>query len=531
MKNKLKTRNPVGWGYTEEKITPKEKEAVLKNMQATFPKLTFEENPTLDAKQIPLNKCRTDIPYSLANFVSNTHEIRLLHAVGRSFRDLAKLREVRPLVAPDVVAAPTSRAELIRLLEWAAKNNFAVIPFGGGSSVVGGVNPEGMDAFNAIVTVDMQQMNRVLSVSKNELVVHAEAGILGPDLDAALRPYKMHTRYFPQSFHHSTLGGWIATRGAGHNSTVHQKIEERIESVAGVLADGREHETRPLPATSVLIDPKSYWTGSEGMLGFITDARLRVYPLPEYRGFRALSFSSFSAALEAARHIAQSEIFPVQLRVLDEDENAQTARLAGVAPTNEALLILGDESLYPIVETRLNLAANIATQCGGRKNESASRLLREWVRMFFRQPYLRDMLIDYSIIVDTFETAVVWDKALEFHSYVKSATQDALQGLCGGGHVGCRVTHVYSDGLCLYYSFYGLGKKGALGEIWSKIKHRASEEIIRRGGTISHHHAMGRDHRTYAHDEFSCIHRETLVGLKKSLDPKGIMNPGLCVAP
>ncbi|HRP69472.1 MAG TPA: FAD-binding oxidoreductase [Turneriella sp.] len=531
MKQKTQTRNPVGWGYIEEAITPREKEAVLKNFHILFPKGQFVQNTPLTANQITLTPTRIEVNPTLAHIVSIAQESRLLHAVGRSFRDLAKLREVHPLKASDAVATPTTQEDLLRVLEWASQKNFAVIPFGGGSSVVGGVNPEGMDTFNGVITVDLQSMNRVLDVNRTELVVHAEAGILGPALDAALKLHKMHTRYSPQSFHHSTLGGWIATRGAGHNATVYQKIETRVQSVEGVLANGRTFTTRPLSATSVSIDPQSYWTGSEGMLGFITAARLRVYPLPEHRAFRAFAFPTFAHALDTARHIAQSELFPVQVRVLDEDENAQTARLAGVEATGEALLILGDESTLPIVEMRLDAVGKIALECAGKKSEGASRLLREWVRMFFRQPYLRDMLIDHNVIVDTFETSITWAKALEFHSRVKAVAKEALIHECGAGHVGCRVTHIYSDGLCLYYSFYGLGKRGALTKAWQRIKHRVSAEVIAAGGTISHHHAMGRDHRAYAHDEFSKAHRSALHDLKKSLDPQGIMNPGLCVSP
>jgi len=522
-----KTRNAVGWGYIEEAINTKEVAAVEANFASLFAAGSAQKSTPLVADAIALTPSRVAVPAALADFIGSSHHERLLHAVGRSFRDLVKLRERAPLAAPDAVATPANRDELLRTLEWAAQHNYAIIPFGGGSSVVGGVNPEGIDTYPATITVDMQKMNRVHSVSRNELVVHADAGILGPDLDAALKAHKMHTRYSPQSFHHSTLGGWIATRGAGHNSTVHQKIEDRVVAVSGILADGREFSTRPLPATSVAIDPRSYWAGSEGVLGFITEARLRVYPLPEYRGFRAFSFSSFMHALDAARAIAQSEIFPVQLRILDEDENAQTARLAGVNPTNRALLILGDESTLPVVDARLDIVAKLATQYGGVRDENASRLLREWVRMFFRQPYLRDYLLQYSIIVDTFETAIGWDKSATFYRAIKTITQDAVAKICGKGHVGCRVTHAYSDGLCLYFSFYGPGRHGQLTEDWWRIKNAVSEAVVREGGTISHHHAMGRDHKPFARKEFSDVHVAAVRDLKHSLDPKGLMNPGV----
>lgn len=524
---KTLTRNAVGWGYVENAITQKEKDTILKNFAEVL-NIENLRNPTiLTAENIILTPARVEVPPNLNHVVTQTHHERLLHAVGRSFRDLAKLRETKPLVAPDAVACPQDLTDLQRVLEWAYKNKYALIPFGGGSSVVGGVNPEHMDNFEGVISVDLQGMQRVLSVSTTERVVHAEAGILGPALDLALKPYKMHTRYSPQSFHHSTLGGWVVTRGAGHNSTVFQKIEDRVQAVAGILADGRRFETRPLPATSIGIDPLSYWAGSEGILGFLTDVRLRVYALPEHRGFRALEFPTFQQALNAAREIAQSEIFPIQLRILDEAENVQTARLAGLDATNKALLILGDESTLPWVETRLEMCVSIAKKYGGITNKNSSRLLREWVRLFFRQPYIRDFLMEHHTVVDTFETAIPWEKAHAFYRQVQQATIDALQKNCEKGHVGCRVTHVYSDGPCLYFSFYGPGQKGRLTEQWGAIKDAASEAVVTGGGTMSHHHAMGRDHAHFAKRELSEVHRKAIVDLKHSLDPKGIMNPGL----
>lgn len=525
-----KTRNPVGWGYQEDAATTKECDKVLASLSEQFDLKRFDKSDALAAENIQLSPSRIVAPEKLRSLVSLSHEARLLHAVGRSFRDLAKLRESIPLTAPDAVATPQTHEDLERVLEWAYANDYAIIPFGGGSSVVGGVNPEGMESFPAVISVDMQGMNRVLSVSKSERIVHAEAGILGPDLDAALRPQGLHTRYSPQSFHHSTLGGWIATRGAGHNSTVHQKIEERVQAVSGILCDGRTFSTRPLPATSVAIDPKSYWTGSEGMLGFITSARLRVYPLPEHRGFRGIAFPTFVQALEAAREIVQTDLFPVQLRILDEDENIQTARLAGVHPHRRALLILGDESTLPVVEERLELFSRIAAQHGGIRDESASRLLREWVRLFFRQPYIRDFLLQWNMVVDTFETAIPWNSSAEFYRAIKDITRQTLEDTLGAGHVGCRVTHAYSDGVCLYFSFYGPGSRDKLLQQWGRIKHAVSEAVVREGGTISHHHAMGRDHSAYAKQEFPHIHVSAIRDLKRSLDPKGLMNPGLWIS-
>lgn len=522
-----KTRNPVGWGYLEEDLSAKERAHLLTSMQDLFQAAALSERPRPAPADVALRPTRVRVPGALDGLVTTNQQERLLRAVGRSFCDLARLREAPVLPAPDAVATPGNDEELRRVIEWAGESGLALIPFGGGSSVVGGINPDGTDGYPAVVTVDLQRMSEVIEVNTRDRVVHAQAGILGPDLDLALREHGLVTRHMPQSFHHSTLGGWVATRGAGHNSTVHTHIESRVQSIAGLLSDGRSFSTRPLPATSVAIDPRSYWIGSEGMLGFITAVRLRVYETPRHRAFRGLAFESFEKAMEAARLIAQSDLFPVQLRVLDPGENENTMILAGRQGPRQALMILADESVHPVVEQKLSTLTEIARAAGGRLDESASKTLRDWIRFFFRQPYMRDHLLDWGVVADTFETSIPWSRLPDFYNEVREATIQALKRVCGGGRVGCRITHAYPDGACLYFSFYGPGKHGSLSTQWTDIRNAASEAIIAGGGTISHHHAMGRDHRPWARREFPEIHRSAIRDLKRSLDPKGLMNPGL----
>ncbi len=522
-----RTRNPVGWGYIEEDLSEEERAHLGASMSRLFDPSGLAHQARPAAAQVKLTPSRFAPPPELRSLVSDAHEDRLLRAVGRSFHDLARLREGGPVRAPDVVATPSTLDELARVLEWAHENSLAVIPFGGGSSVVGGINPDGTDGFPGVVTVDLQRMNAVIEVNERERVVHAQAGILGPDLDEALRPARLVARHVPQSYHHSTLGGWVATRGAGHNSTVHQHIEERVQSIEGMLADGRTFTTRPLPGTSVAVDPRSYWIGSEGMLGFITAVRLRVYPSPRYRAFRGIAFADFESALEATRRIAQSDLFPTQLRVLDPDEYENTMVLGGRAVPRQALLILADESNLPVVEERLNVLTEIAFDAGGRLDPEASRTVRDWIRFFFRQPYMRDFLLDWGVVADTFETSIPWSRVPDFYHEVKAAAQEAVQKVCGGGRVGCRVTHAYPDGTSLYFSFYGPGRHGSLCSQWTDIRAAGNEAILRGGGTISHHHAMGRDHKPWARREFPDIHRGAIRELRRSLDPRGQMNPGL----
>ena len=522
-----KTRNPTGWGYLENDISPLEQERLKGSIKEMFSANGLESRPRPRAVDVTLSESRIKPPSALGDIVTIAQDERVLRCLGRSFYDLARLREEPVIPAPDAVACPANIEELTRVIEWAGKHNYALIPFGGGSSVVGGINVGGMEEHRAVITVDLQKMNKVLEVSERERVVHAEAGILGPALDAALKPAGLVARHMPQSYHHSSLGGWVATRGAGHNSILHAKIEDRVQAIEGILADGEIFATRPLPATSVAIDPRSYWLGSEGILGFITSVRLRVYPVPRHRAFRGIAFDTFEQALEATRIVAQSDLFPVQLRVLDPDEYQNTLMLAGRAGKRQALMILADESTLPIVEDKLKLLSEMALSAGGRIDEDASQVLRDWIRFFFKQPYMRDHFLDWGMVADTFETSIPYGKIPDFYHQVRDAAIKAVTAVCGAGRIGCRVTHAYPDGVCLYYSFYGPGRHGSLASQWSDIRERVNDALIAAGGTISHHHAMGRDHKKWAAREFPAIHRRAIRKLKNELDPKKQMNPGL----
>ena len=240
-----------------------------------------------------------------------------------------------------------------------------------------------------------------------------------------------------------------------------------------------------------------------------------------------LGDDGFEAALEATRLVAQSDLYPVQVRVLDPDEYANTMILAGREGKKQALMILADESTLPVVEDKLNMLTELAQDAGGKLDADASKVLRDWIRFFFKQPYMRDHLLDYGLVADTFETSIPYSKVNEFYHTVKDAAVKAVNAACGSGRVGCRVTHAYPDGVCLYYSFYGPGKHGSLHSQWQDIRNAGNEALINAGGTISHHHAMGRDHKPWAKKEYPAIHRRAVRELKKALDPKGQMNPGL----
>jgi alkyldihydroxyacetonephosphate synthase len=319
----------------------------------------------------------------------------------------------------------------------------------------------------------------------------------------------------------------VATRGAGHFSTLMAKIEDRVQALSATLPDGRRVETRPLPASSVAIDPNRLWCGSEGTLGVITDVRLRCVRLPTEKKSAGIRFKTFEAALDCARNLLQSGIYPTQLRILDPYEHMLSATFSGKAATG-ALMVLGFESAGAPVGALFDKTVEIARGLGGElKDDGGKEAVGDWRNTFFRQPYLRDALLDYGVISDTFETAVPWSKVPQFYRAVREATVQALVKTCGSGMVGCRSTHSYTDGCSLYFAFFGPGRRGALVEQWQQIKNAASDAVIANGGTISHHHAMGRDHKRWAGEEIPAAFQAAIGAAKLELDPKGILNPGL----
>ena len=521
------TPNPLGWGYVEQALTDRERKTLLATIGSVFDRSKLLNSPPPSADSIQLPAVRVSPPDPLRGLTSSSQHDRLLHSVGRSFRDLASLRTGRLKVAADLVARPGSLQELEAVLAWADKDGIAVIPYGGGTSVVGGVTPEGTERFNGCISLDLQKLNRVLEINPVDRVVHAEAGILGPDLDAALRPHGLTVRHYPQSYYHATMGGWIAARGAGHFSTLHAKIEDRVEALDVMLPDGRHARTRPLPASSVGPDPNRLWCGSEGALGVITSARLRVLPVPAVNQSAGIGFKTFEQALQAGREIVQAGLWPSQLRILDPFEHMMSSLLAGRAASG-ALMIVGFESASMPVDHLVAKAVEIAKSHGGSPRESGKEGgTQAWRDAFFRQPYIRDALLDLGIIGDTFETAIPWSRLPDFYHSVRQATLDAVIRVCGTGGVNCRTTHAYPDGTSLYFSFYAQGRAGALVEQYDEIKAAATDAVIAGGGTSSHHHAMGRDHKRWAKMEIPAPFRAAIRGAKRELDPKGILNPGL----
>jgi alkyldihydroxyacetonephosphate synthase len=458
-------------------------------------------------------------------FSTDPHE-RAAHTYGRSFRDLVRAFRRDYAHAPDLVAFPRGEGELVSVLEWCSDAGVAAIPFGGGSSVVGGVEPDVGDGYRGAVSVDLRHLQGVLEVDLTSRAARIAAGTLGPALEAQLKPHGLTLRHFPQSFEWSTLGGWIATRSGGHFATLHTHIDEFVEAIRVVTPRG-VLQTRRLPASGAGPSAERLFCGSEGTLGVITEAWMRVQPRPRFRAGASVSFADFADGVEAAREVAQSGLHPANCRLLGHDE----ALLSGSGDGSRSILVLGFESADHEPGPWLARALEICASHGGEVTSEKSDPAAAWRATFLRGPHLRDGMVQLGLVSETFETAVTWDRFWELHEGVLAATRQAALRECGGGVVTCRFTYVYPDGPAPYYSVFAPGRPGQELQQWDEIKRAASEAIEALGGTITHHHAVGRDHRRWYLHEVPQLFAGALRGAKAELDPAGIMNPGVLLQP
>lgn len=512
-----------GWGYEGDGLKPDEKERLLSFYAGLFDISPRTWSPP-NENEVALRGSRLQAPESLQAFMTDQPYERLLRTYGKSFPESVKIAAGHFHNAPDLVAKPTSEADVQAILDWASEIGAAVIPFGGGSSVVGGVEPAVGDGFSGTVSLDLKGLNQLLEVDEVSRAARFQAGIMGPDLENALRPYDLTLRHFPQSFEVSTLGGWIATRSGGHFATLHTHIDDLVESLRSITPAGVV-ETRRLPGSGAGPSPDRLMIGAEGALGVITEAWVRVQDRPIHKAGAAIGFGDFKKAAEAIRAIAQAGLHPSNLRLIDANE----ARVNGVNDGSEALVVLGFESSDHPLDAWLERALSLVRDHGGHVHDDLAAANR-WRTAFIRMPYNREILTPLDIINDTFETAITWDRFSAFHDQVKIATEQAIVDVTGiSGLVTCRFTHIYPDGPAPYFSFHAKGRNDALLEQWAEIKKRASDAIISAGGTITHHHAVGRDHMPWYQKQRPSLFGHALAATKRTLDPQGIMNPGVIV--
>ncbi len=532
MRASSRRRKHWGWGFEDQQPPPDQVDAAgaAAREHLGFGPAEVERPVSLD--EVELRPSRLDPPASLAHLCATDAYARASHSYGKSYRDIVRAFRGHFDSPPDVVAHPADEADLERVLAWCAEAGAAAIPYGGGTSVVGGVEPPGD---RPSVTLDLGALDRVLEVDPASRAARIQAGATGPALEEQLREHGLTLRHFPQSFEYSTLGGWIATRAGGHYATLHTHIEDFVESVRALTPRGL-WESRRLPGSGAGPSPDRMLIGSEGILGVITEAWMRVQDAPRFKESAAVKFDSFESGAQAVRALAQSGLHPSNCRLLDGDE----AALTGAAPDGKALLVLGFESADHELGPWMARALEICEDHGGRTDERAARAEAggradgaprdpaesAWRDAFLQAPYLRDTLIAAGVFVETFETAVTWDG---FDALVNGVRDGAREALGGDGKVTCRLTHVYPDGAAPYFTVLAPARRGEELEQWTEVKAAVSETILAAGGTITHHHAVGRDHRPWYDRQRPDPFAEALRAAKAAVDPAGILNRGVLI--
>jgi alkyldihydroxyacetonephosphate synthase len=518
-----------GWGVEEADISLQEKSDVAKRMEKLFSLGGLRVTPPPRLEEVDLPNSRIKPPGSLSPIFSIEPFERAAHTYGKGFPDIVRAYQRDFSIAPDLVAFPGTEQDIVDVLDWCSSEGVAVIPYGGGSSVVKGTEPDVGKAYKGVATIDMRRLGQVLEVDSISRAAHIQAGIFGPALEDGLRPHGLTLRHFPQSFEYSTLGGWIATRSGGHFATLYTHIDDFVESLRIVTPTGII-ETRRLPGSGAGPSPDRFFIGSEGAMGIITSAWMRLQHRPKFRENAALTFRDFLSASEAVRAISQAGLYPSNIRILDADE----AWFNGVADGSVAVMVLGFESADHALDAWIKRALECCQDHGGTvpdREEDRSGMVKAWRDAFIRMPYVWEALIAMGMITETYESAITWDRFPEFHETVMSEAKRAMQRICGGGFVSCRFTYAYPDGPAPYYSITAPGKNGSLLEMGKELKSAISETFIRLGGTITHHHAVGRYHKEWYLRQRPEGFGRVLESAKRVLDPSGILNPGVLLDP
>jgi alkyldihydroxyacetonephosphate synthase len=524
----MRRRKWWGWGYEDDGVDETAFAGLLRALGRSLgdPDLRPTEVPPVDG--IELRPPRFSLPTEFADFVTDARLDRLAHAYGKAYIDL--VRAIRGDVPnpPDYVAYPRNEQDISDLMRFCEGQPVAITPYGGGTSVVGGVEPTDTRRFRGTITLDLRRLGRLLQVDARSRVAHVEAGVLGPALEAGLKPNGLTLRHFPQSFEFSSVGGWIATRAAGHYATGPTHIDDLVAGVR-LLSPRGVIETVPRGYAGGGPGPERLVLGSEGALGVVTEAWLRLHPLPDHRASDQIRFEDPAAGIEAVRAIVQSGLEPANCRLVSPLESA----LTGLGDGRTADLLIAFESADHPVDQLLDRAHEICAEHGGIWDvadgpaRETGRGPDRWRSWFLQAPYLRDRLALRGLIVETFETASTWTAFSVLHDDLLDAVQGAVDRECGRGIVTWRLTHAYPEGVAPYYTVVAVGEPGHELEQWAAIKLAASNVIEASGGTVTHHHAVGRTHLPWYERERGPLFLEAMASAKRSLDPAGIMNPGV----
>jgi alkyldihydroxyacetonephosphate synthase len=524
-------RSLWGWGLAADEPTDERRRrlaATLARGYGVEPRV----EPPVSIDDVELRPPRIEVPAPLAPACTSDPWERAQHTYGMAFTDRLRAFRGQFDVPPDVVAYPADDADLEAVLDWCDSAGHVVVPYGGGSSVVWGVNPPADAA--GVVTVDLTAMDRVLEIDRESRAARIQAGALGPAVEDQLRPHGLTLRHFPQSFEWSTVGGWIATRSGGHYATNQTHIDDFVESVRMLTPSGW-WESRRLPGSGAGPSPDRLVLGSEGTLGIVSEAWLRLQRRPTFRATAGIRFPSWEAGWRAVQTIVQAKLWPANLRILDPVEAQRGAGLDG----KTALVLVGFESAEVSQRANIDTAVAMARAHGGEVGDDGvtvtdaeSSAGRSGSVGAWRDSFVGfdvNTMTGLGLVVDTFETAVTWDRWPDFDATVRDAVGRALEEVCGGGLLSCRFTHVYTDGPAPYYTFAGMGTQGSEERQWAELKEAASEAVVSAGGTITHHHAVGRMHRPDYDRQRPDLFAAALRAAKHAVDPHGLLNPGVLI--
>lgn len=530
------------WGWGDPQHPPMLQEGVLADLRARLGVLAAPQPPVaLEHVRLPEAALRAGQIDELERVLGpgglrSDRAARVAHAAGRGYMDLVRLRDGRPDGAPDAVAHVRDHEQILALLELCASSGVAVVPFGGGTSVVGGVAPV-RGEHDALIALDLAGVSGMEAIDRESLTVTVAAGTRAAALERELAGHGLTLGHFPQSFEHVSLGGCAATRSAGQASTGYGRFEDLVLGLRAATPVGTL-ELPALPATAAGPDLRQLIVGSEGTLGVIDRLTLQVARRPSARIYQGLLFPDFQSGAQALRRLAQEGAAPTLARLSDRAETELTLRMAGEGPRRAAtqlyfaarrrgdgcLAILGFEG----EETRTRSAWRHARACA--RDHGAIGLGqsvgRAWLASRFAAPYLRDELLTHGVMVETLETAACWSDLHALKAAVGDAIADALAAIGTPGIVGCHISHLYDSGASLYFTFLARMLRGQEQHQWQAVKDAVGAAIHANGGTITHHHAIGRDHIRWLAEEIGATGIAALRAVKQQLDPAGIMSPG-----
>jgi alkyldihydroxyacetonephosphate synthase len=525
----------AGWGDpTEATALPPGVQEMLREALGLRPGPAPPESIT----ELELSPVRlpAEVRDELAAIVGPEHALgdqgsRARHARGKSTIDLLELRRGGVLNAPDVVLTPGSHDEVQALLERCSDRRVAVVPFGGGTSVVGGLRPE-VAEFTGTVAVDVRRLNALIELDEESRLAAMEPGLRGPEAEALLGARGYTLGHFPQSWQYATLGGFAAARSSGQSSAGYGRFDDRVLALqvacpAGTLRLGRA------PRSAAGPDLRQLLLGSEGTLGVITSLTVAVDPAPELRLYEGWTLPSFTQGSALLRRLAQDGPRATVLRLSDEAETAlglaRPEQLAAARPTTDSgqasgcLAIVGWEGRADDVEARRGATAELLAAAGGELVPGAGE---SWSLGRYRAPYLRDSMLDAGALVETLETAAFWSALPGLYAALTEALRRSLIEQGTPPAVLCHISHVYPAGASLYFTVACAQLEDPVAQ-WRKAKAAAGEAILRAGGSITHHHGVGADHRDLYPGEVGELGVSVVRAVKRTLDPAGIMNPGI----